>query len=338
MTLAIHGWQAAERLATAVAGRLRHDDSRTAMEELRNRLAAFSRFLYAEQLIGAYGEASLADEVGQLVELQPYDRLWVTEGLGYARGSRAAKGRVPILRDCRLPESVRIPLHAGLGLALAASELDDRSDDRVAAKVCRFVDLCTLHASPGYASVTFEALGLAVRGLAPHLVIDFAREIAGLHTGLEAYFWHGVGRGAYFSPHLAATLAPTRDLLVSALAAAPPGEPAANVIAGLSWAVVLVNIRDPGVIDRYLSSCEERELDGVQDGVDRAIQVWATCVGPDAHLQALLHWNPGATPDRWEAFVVGPCLRAFRRVRREQPARWFRYRKQDCAFDSVAHV
>jgi hypothetical protein len=319
----------AERVADAASERARHDDSRIGWEELRNRLRAFGRFLYAEQFVGAPDDGSLDAQLDQIREIDPYDRVWITEGLGYSHGCRIDVDTGPMLRGRTLPAGSLVPLHAGMGLALATALLNNGAEGRIDERVRRFVDSCAYHAMRGYASVTFEALGLATRGLTPHVMSEYALEIERLHPGLVAYFWHGVGRGSYFSPLLAATLAPTRDLFASAVAAAPPGEAAANVIAGLSWAVVLVNIRDPDVIERFIASCADNAaaLSAISDGVDRAMHVWTMCVGPDVRLRALADWRPSTAEDRWYRLVAAPASRRISgRAPVERPARWFRYR------------
>jgi len=328
MSLGLEGWQAAERIAVTAAAYARHENGLGEWMQLRNRLRAFGRFLYAEDLIARRAGCSLDDALEGALQLDPYDRVWVTEGLGYAHGSRISGADPPLLKRRMLPARSLIPLHAGMGLALAGTLLNDFTAGSIAERLGRFVDLCTRHAMPGYASVTFEALGLATRGLTPHLMTELAVEIERLHPSLVAYFWHGVGRGSYFSPLLAATLTPTRDLVTSALAAAPIGEAAANVVAGLAWAVVLINIRDPDVIDQFVSSCggDAGTVAAMGDGIDRAIHVWATCVGPDARLRALAAWRPAAA-DRWERLVARPARRHLSGCRpSERPARWFRYR------------
>jgi hypothetical protein len=333
MSLGLEGWHAAERIAVTAAAHARYENGRVEWMQLRNRLRAFGRFLYAEDLIARRARCSLDDALEGVRQLDPYDRVWATEGLGYAHASQIGAADPPLLKRS-LPARSLIPLHAGMGLAFAAALLHDSRAGAIRDRISRFVDLCMRHAATGYASVTFEALGLATRGLAPHLMSEVAAEIERLHPNLVAYFWHGVGRGSYFSPLLAATLAPTRDLVVSALAAAPAGEPAANVVAGLAWAVVLVNIRDPDIIDQFVSSCgrDASAVAAMGDGIDRAIHVWATCVGADGRLRALAAWRPNTAADRWERLVAQPAQQGLLgRGRAEQPARWFRYRPAGAA-------
>src|SRR4029077_9406949 len=85
-----HSAQAMVRLAPT-------EDTRIAWRELLNKVEAFTCFTYADQL--------------NRETLDPYHRLWMTEGLGYTRAETALKGRV---LDADL-----IPLHTGMGLALA---------------------------------------------------------------------------------------------------------------------------------------------------------------------------------------------------------------------------
>jgi hypothetical protein len=298
-----------------------------AWQEIRNKWRCFGLFDEVRSgLRHAIPSGGLLTKyVSKATTLEPYRALWVTEGLGQVYGDTAlTTGPEPRGLLCgsdtnRLPPGSVIPLHTGLGLAFADRVLrqlpfrPQPTDLRAA--VDRFVRLCRRNARPDAAEAALEALGLVVRNLYPRLVPAVDRLLAGHDGELLALFWHGVGRGLYFSP---------TNFLPSACWAWPGLEQArsepphelgrVNAVAGLSWALTLVNVRSPGVLELFLDRHGGHlEGDGAfTDGLTAAALVWRQW-GPLApHLGVLCrhapHRTAGALLGRWERLVRRPCL------------------------------
>jgi len=238
--------------------------------ELLNKLDAFTCFSYADQF--------------DLTTLDPYRRLWVTEGHGYMRAESALHGRIL--------DSDLIPLHTGMGLAFACRAMKTNATTRE--KIGIFLELCDRHALDGYGGACYEALGLVVRNLYPESV---APCLENLTEELRQYFWHGVGRGIYFIPTNLSPLtsAPWRPARMAKRE--PPDETGRlNAIAGLVWAVTLVNIRNPEILDLFRRHHgSELPVSACQDGICSAMQVW------ESSQSSSDAWDYGS-PGEWFRF------------------------------------
>lgn len=314
-----------ERLAAAAPGA----DTRLAWLELRNKLEAFSLFRRGAAATGG----SLASRVAAAAMLGPYASVWHVEGLGFGhaeaewRSGAPLRGLLAPRRTGDLPSASWIALHAGLGLALASRVLQTleprASGARLRGALARFTGLCRDNALPGYGEVAFEALGLAARTLRPSLVAAIDRELPGFEPGLAAWFWHGVGRGAYFSPlNAPPVMSMPWRVLSEARERAAHATGRANAVAGVLWALTLVNLRQPEVLEAFL-----RHHGGWLDvaGVDRAMAggvasalvAWRELAPDDPAPDAFLRHRPGESDpgiaQLWQGLVAGPAAAALRR-------------------------
>ncbi|RMH21990.1 MAG: hypothetical protein D6696_04380 [Acidobacteria bacterium] len=235
--------------------------------------------------LGSAAPASFAGRVAAARRLPPASGLWVLEGLGDA----AADGDEPLHRRLER-EGVAIaswpPLHAGLGLALARrflSALPPAPRD-VAAAVAGFARRCRRQAAPGYAGAVFESLGFVAWNLHPRHLAALDRALAEDDPVRRRYLWHGVGRGLYFSP-LCAVPGGTAVALARAALAPPFAAGRRNAVAGVAWALTLVNLPRPesfaaaaAVAAPYL----DRELAAAfGDGVASALALWHRVYGEE---------------------------------------------------------
>ncbi len=310
--------------------------------ELGNRLRVFDAFHHPDSYLpggSATEQPGLAARVEAAGRLPADMAVWVLEGLGYAAAESKAVGRAPAVRDRlttgRIPESAWMPLHTGQGLSLAARYLDQRVDRRAdrraglgpqAAPAAHFASLALGFSLAGYGRATFEALGFAAVTLAPDRVGELDRELDRDRPDLLPWFWHGVGRGLYFCPSSAwpgaAGYAARRAWCE------PPHELGrANALAGLAWAVTLVNLGHPEVVARLLESLPAGSARRVAiRGVANATALWLDARGFDPLLNGFLDppWTGAAAKrwgERWRATVTGPCQRAFDRYRSLKSAR-----------------
>jgi hypothetical protein len=198
-----------------------------------------------------------------------------------------------------------LPLHTGAGLAFAERALQSAPDSGVGTATVRFWQECQEIAASGYAEPMFEALGLVTITLYPRLIGQMDRQLADLHPNLGAYFWHGVGRGLYFSPFSFIPLPATYRMLAERsqrLTSSVVGR--ANALAGLAWATTLVNLRHPAILANHAEELSQWiERDGAfLNGVESALIVWQSIVPGDPHLERVQHFQPGtsAATEFWE--------------------------------------
>lgn len=224
-------------------------ESRLLWRELQNKLEAFTCFSYPDQ-----ASTSSKDD---------YRQLWMVEGLGYLRGELA-------IRNQGHGESL-IPLHTGMGLAFARRSLEIASCP--AEQIAMFLELCDHHALPAYRAACYEALGLVARNLYPERIQLLAHN---LPQNLRNVFWHGVGRGLYFLTSNLLPLARSPWPSLQMAESEPPDQIGRlNAIAGLTWAITLVNIRHPEILDLFLR-CHGARLpeSACQNGIRSARLVW----------------------------------------------------------------
>jgi hypothetical protein len=322
------GFDLGSRTADTLAPWIGDGANAVVLQELRNKLHSFSTFRYVDAVLGlAPGDqTSLGELLARVDRLDSYTAVWATEGLGYYYAERARKAGRSTRRLLAegavraLPSRYKIALHAGLGLSLARQYLGQlpytagtRELDRV---VRRFMDHCRTAAQPGYAPVSFEALGLVTRLLYPQWVETIDRILA-VSLPDQAAFWHGVGRGLYFLPTniLPASHAAARTLK-TLLAEVPHEAARLNAVSGLAWPLSLVNIYHPEVMEAFLKhqgDLLDRD-EAFSVGVGSALITWHDLTEDVSYRTVFCHHQPDpADADaqaRWERQIKEPGLRA----------------------------
>src|SRR5262249_11421336 len=172
-------------------------------------------------------------------------------------------------------------LHAGMGLSFANRLLETikpgSPGGRVREVLGQFVELCKENSTNGYQGAAYESLGLVARNLYPHMVRSIDQQLSAIHGDLVGYFWHGVGRAIYFAPtnFWPDGRSPDRGVEM-ALRVSPHEVARLNSLAGLTWALTLVNIRQPEIMQSLLKR-QGRLLneDGAfSNGLSSAIIIW----------------------------------------------------------------
>ena len=296
------------------------DDGKLAWDELNNKLEAFSLFEFVDSTLGLSPEVdySLSELVARAAKLGNYSSVWALEGLGnYYTSWRMRRGRFPDHLLCgnqsgMLPPRGLMPLHTGMGLALAESVLEAMSRETSNKKnlLNQFVSLCHSNSQDGYGEAAFEALGLVARNLYPQLIVAIDLELR-RDEELLAYFWHGIGRGVYFVPtnFLPFLNAPWRAL--NMCLREPPHETGKrNAVAGLVWAITLVNIRQPEILAAFLKHHEGNNGDGeaAANGICSAIMIWLDSAADDHYVKALGKYEPHYSLQAvWKKYVKDNC-------------------------------
>jgi hypothetical protein len=303
-----------------------------AWQEFKNKLQAFDLFEHVDVTLHlpSEPEVPLSTLVEKAAALGPYLAVWAMEGLGrYYAETRWEHQGVPhdllTAGQARsVPASSLIPLHTGMGLSLAdrlLATLNPRSAEAdVDAVLQWFIALCRHNSREGYAGAALEAIGLVARLRYPELVRSVDRRLAAIAPDIVSYFWHGVGRGLYFLPVNALPCgSSSRRALEMARGEAPHGLARLNALGGLAWAVTLVNIRHPAILETFLKWSGDvlAANDAFSTGVSSALMIWHDMDRGDAYLRAFLHYQPNAADPRlaqlWNSQVREPTQAALPR-------------------------
>jgi hypothetical protein len=300
--------------------------SRVIWPEFNNKLQAFNLFENVDSVLRLCPTTDLP--LTKLIEktsaLEAYHAVWATEGLGYYHTELCwDQHGIPqdLLKNSKvddLPARSMTALHAGMGLSLANRLLKTIREPAFESDVNRvlkkFIELCQDNSRSGYVEVGYEALGLVTRNLYPHLVQIVDRQFQQMGQELLSYFWHGVGRAIYFAPtnFLPFNNSPWRAVKMA------QEEPAheigrLNALAGLAWAMTLVNIHQPEILQTLLRyhADELSQSDAFSNGVSSAIMIWRDLTDDNSGLDALRQrelepFDPNLVR-LWTERVLTPC-------------------------------
>jgi len=308
------------------------EGNRATWQEFQNKVQTFDLFENVDAALQLQsGTEPLAELVGRSRALGSYSAVWATEGVGhyYAErcweGGRTLKGLLRSDNTEALPLENLIPLHAGMGLSFACRLLGNvpRCPSCSLRKTLEeFNELCRDNAREGYEGAAYEALGLAARNLYPHLVPHLDHELMLMNEELAGYFWHGVGRALYFSPTNFLLIGSMPSRAMEAARHEPPHETGRlNALAGLVWALALVNIRHPQVLELFLKHHRSHieENDAFASGLTSALVIWRNSARKDASIEKLYSHSPADPSLRklWERQVRRSCLESLQRYKWE---------------------
>lgn len=320
--------------ATVIPGR-----SQVAWLELQNKLETFNLFAHVDLTMDLpRTNTSLADLIERAMRLGPYRSVWATEGIGHFYAESSGTSAVNLRTAApTLPRSSLIALHSGAGLSFAGRCLEliaaRHTDAQVNAILDQFYVLCDGNSHESYAGATYEALGLATRNLYPQLLADIDRSLAETDEEMLAYFWHGVGRAIYFAPTNLVPDSNGSERLVKQAQEEPPHVLARlNALSGLVWALVLVNVRHPQVLEAFLrANVRKLNWEVVQSALCSAALIWRDSSPDDGALTVLCRHHPSdaETAALWSTHVSRPCtevLRHYPALRNVGLGRLFRHR------------
>jgi hypothetical protein len=300
-------------------------DNRLAWQEFQNKLQAFDLFEHVDVILHLQSgsEVPLTVLVEKAEALGPYVGVWAIEGLGryYAEACWEYNGVPQNLLTAdqvqALPPRSLIPLHTGMGLSLAdrlLAALKPRSADAdIDAVLRQFIALCQQNSRPGYTGAVLEALGLVTQLRYPQMVRLIDWRLSAIAPDIVGYFWHGVGRGLYFLPLNAL---PCRSFTWSAVDMAQGEAPHTlgrlNALGGLAWALTLVNIRHPAILETFLKHYGDvlAANEAFSTGVSTALMIWYDIERDEPYLRAFLQHQPDPANPRlvqlWNSQVRGP--------------------------------
>jgi hypothetical protein len=299
--------------------------------ELRNKLTTFRRVGIGGLGIRRLAGAPLADGVAALYRLDPAATVFRLERLAYertlaaCRRASAPRGILGGEGAAGPPEESLILLHTGLGMAFARVVLRPLRPaspaPRFDAALRRFLDLCRANSRPDYERVAIEALGAAVRMFHARSTAAVDRALARIDPELAALFWHGAGRALYF---YGAGLIP-RPGSAARQAARCRREPRAagnrlDALAGLSFALAMVNLRDPEIVELRLAEVGDGagEAEAFTHGIAACLVARRHTRPEDPAVGAFLAYRPPSSERRrselWERWVRDPCSDCLERL------------------------
>jgi hypothetical protein len=307
-------------------------DAAAVQQEFANKLEIIQLVTQVHRKLGLDESESepLPALVARTADMETFPRLWAVEGLGNYYADRAwtqGGGLDPtaLLVDAgtaTLPPWSLTMLHAGIGMSFAKKVLAGLAPasppDAVQGAVARFVALCRHSSREGYAGAALESLGLAARTLYPNLVPLLDREIPTVHPELHGYFWHGAGRAMYFDPMnmLPSMNAPWRA--IRRLETEAPHDLAyRNALSGLAWALTVVNMRHPAVMEAFLRHHADLAAanDAFTNGVTSSLMMRYDTTRDDGRIASFIHHAPRgdeAAVPAWRALITAPCEQALR--------------------------
>jgi hypothetical protein len=297
------------------------------MQEAQNKIQAFRLFAYVDQelRIPPSRTEPLEALARRALALSNYRKIWALEGVAhyYTNALKSPGKQHGLLLNPELPETTMVPMHAGMGTSFAGSVLAklDGNTSKLALRdaLTLFFELCRANSRPGWLENAIEPMGLGVRSLHPHLLARVSDAMGEINVDAQRLFWHGVGRSLYFVPMNFITFGGSHErALKTAIAEAPTIEDRHNAVAGLVWAVTLVNICHPAVLKNLLRAAEGiRMPEAVINGIMSALMVWKHMVPEDREFLPIYFRSvSGSARDirLWSDYVVTPATRVFAEV------------------------
>lgn len=315
-----------------------------AWEELKNKMEVFILVKNLPNILhlppSETGEfIPIADLVPRAYSLSPFQALWAVEGLGhYYTDSYHAHFGDPrgllLEANAQVPEKSLTMLHAGMGLSFAdrllgALNPDDPSPTATCSVLEQFVTLCRNNARDGYLGCAIESLGLVTRDFYPDLLTVVARQFQQVAPELAGYFWHGAGRALYFSREYFLPVLTTAWSGIEQETLNCPDQ--LSAMAGLSWALTVVNMRQPAIMEHALPSYTQNAnlARGFANGVASTVIMRQDTTPDEPFISAFCQYRPRSQQliEMWNRFIAEPA--------REGLQLYYPVLKQNHALDQV---
>jgi hypothetical protein len=297
------------------------DQATLAWQELCNKLEVFILVKNLPSILGLPSNRflPLPELLKKAYAVSAFASLWAVEGLGnYYAGSYWEHKGTPrgLLSEehAPVPSKSLLMLHAGMGLSFADRMLRNLTSQALPTQIRSalesFLLLCQTNSRPGYIGAAIESLGLVTRDFHPDLLPGVEQQLR--HVGPEflGHFWHGVGRALYFSREYFLPVLRTVWSGVDREARSAPDK--LSAVAGLTWAVTLVNMRQPAIMENVVRSYVEHSdlAEGFTNGVVSSIIV-RTDSSPDAPFTSSFfeHRPNPYYPElmtEWERYIAAP--------------------------------
>src|SRR5712671_3426763 len=326
---------------------LQPEQANLAWQELKNKLTVFIlvKNLASILQLPVHQFIPLPELVDKAYTVSPFEALWAVEGLGhyYADIYWEQKG-VPqgllFEEQSPVPERSLLMLHAGIGLSFADRLLgkltSQASAEEVRGTVDYFLTLCRNNCRKGYLGAAVESLGLVTRDFYPDLLQRVDQQLRQVGPEFLGFFWHGVGRALYFSRQYFLPILRTVWSGVDSEAHSAPER--LSAMAGLSWAITMVNLQQPAIVENVVRSYVEHSqfAEGFTNGVISSL-IMRSDTTPEAPFVPAFYQHQPNPNDRelaavWDHRISAPArvaLQTYYPVLREHQALDQIFRYQD---------
>jgi hypothetical protein len=309
-------------------------DGTLTLQELQNKVQVFSLVRNIPSTLRLVSEPPyppLSEVVQSAYAMEPYPALWAVEGIGHWYGDTffmhhdVPRGILTEPQVGDLPVASLTMLHAGIGMSFAqhwmrtVNHLSPVTDIRYA--LGQVMALCRDNSQPGYEGAALESLGLITRNgqfygetrpdQMAHIV---SWELEHIDPEGFEYFWHGVGRAHYFLPiHFVPGYGSIWHAVRMIQHAVPNDRAWLNAIAGLAWAITMVNIRHPQIVANLLRyhGPQLAADDGFANGVASSIMMRYDTTPHASFVKPYYHYQPEPTDPQlvqfWQSQVQQPC-------------------------------
>jgi hypothetical protein len=312
-------------------------DGTLTLQELQNKLQVFVLVRNIPNTLQLPSEPpypTLLEVVQRAYAMQPYPALWAVEGIGHWYGDTFfTRHEVPqgILTEASIrdlpPESLTM-LHAGIGMSFAqywmktVTHRSSLTDIRQA--LAQVIALCRDNSRPGYEGAALESLGLMTQNgqfydeTRPDQMVQMvSRELEHIDPEVFEYFWHGVGRAHYFLPiHFIPGYGSIWHAVRMIQQAVTHEHAWLNAIAGLAWAVTMVNIRQPQIVANFVQYHGAQLVadDGFANGVASSIMMRYDTTPDAPFITPYYRYQPEPVNPQfmqlWQSQVQQPCTLA----------------------------
>jgi hypothetical protein len=316
-------WKETRRVFSSI------ENLRLGWDELKNNFEVFRLVKNVSQLLAippSGQDFDLRKAVDGAYALGQFPDLWAVEGLGHDYTltfwgkRRPLRGILSEGQAKSLPEKSLTMMHAGMGLALASQLMNTitpySSPSRIKDVLHEFVTLVKDNSRQGYEGAAYESLGLVTRFWHSPMVKIVDRHLREVEPQVVDYFWHGVGRALYFFP----------TYFVPGLLSAwipveqePPYEGAKlNMIAGLTWATTVVDIRQPRIMETILKNYGDliSKTPAFSNGVMSTLIMGSDITPGDFYIRQFLEHKPSdrQVAELWNRLVGAPARAAVERI------------------------
>jgi hypothetical protein len=305
------------------------ENIRLGLDELINNYEVFTLVKNVSKLLRIPpGSQSfdLATAIEGAYALGQFPDLWAVEGLGHDytltlwEVGKPARGILTEGQARALPDKSLTMMHAGMGLAFAEGLMNTITPYSPAPQIrdalAEFITLVKTNSREGYEGAAYESLGLVTRFWHSQMVNIVGTHMREVEPEAVGYFWHGVGRALYFLP----------TYFVPGLLSAwipveqePPDELARlNMIAGLSWATTLVDVRQPPIMQTILKYYGDiiSKTPAFTNGVMSALIMGSDMTPGDYYIREFLEYRPSEPQiaEFWDGLVGRPANVAVRQI------------------------
>ncbi len=303
------------------------ENCRLTWREFMNNYEVYNLVKHVPLKIPQGKEFPLEQLVEKAYALGEYPDLWAVEGLGHNYAATFWGQTKPIRniltneRAGRLPDKSLTMLHAGMGLFFAQQLMKTINPFspvyETRGVLQKFITLCRDNSKQGYTGAAYESLGLVTRTQHPQMVPIVDRQLSEIEPEVVSYFWHGAGRALYFLPiyFVPGLLSPWR-----AAEQEPPHELGRlNMLAGLTWAKTIVNIRQPEIMENFLRYYGHQLSDtqAFTDGLMLTLIMGYDTTPGDIYITRFLQHQPDPSDPRmvelWNNLVSHPANNALLR-------------------------